>query len=339
MSTQIKLKRTTDADKSPVLDAGEPFYNLTDKKLFVGNEDSKNLAGRKHIAQVTKNSEDNSDTITFSVGEASDNTFIQKIDNVDNAALAAKSTESLATGLVGKFTGTSVGSIPSGTKITEETINSLLATLLNVSEGIEPHSFTISNNSSDVEIELVNNELKDTTTKISYTWSVHTGTLTNSTVEILNGTTPEVTTTYNTINSTSARTGTQSNVVVDVPANADTLTITRKCEVNDTEVGTTGSSFSLSIKRPVFAGNTGSENSKYTTKSNMTSSGVTFGFGAGVPYIEWPSYWGTTLKSVVDQNGFDCTSDWSAGTETRTGYTRWQGLATTSTLMSYTFKI
>lgn len=85
MSTKIQLKRSRTSDNSPELDAGEPFYNLTDKKLFVGH-DGTNLDKRKHIAEIENTSVSGTDTIRFTVGESADNVFEQKVDNVEHAS-------------------------------------------------------------------------------------------------------------------------------------------------------------------------------------------------------------------------------------------------------------
>lgn len=52
--TKIKFKRKGSTNNNNVsLSQGEPFYNVADKHLYVGNEDGKDLNGRKHIAEVT----------------------------------------------------------------------------------------------------------------------------------------------------------------------------------------------------------------------------------------------------------------------------------------------
>lgn len=335
MSTQIQLKRSKTSNRSPELAAGEPFYNLTDKKLFIGH-DGENIDARKHVSEVTKTSTDNTDTVKFSVGEATDNTFEQKINNVEHSIASDTADEavlSIATNLKGGFAGASIGGITNGEEITSETINELLRKLLKVSDGITPHSFSISNNNSDVDIEL-----NSTSTTIGYKWFVQTGTLSEGTIYIRDGDTTEVSKSFSDRNSTTARTGTVSNKSVSVPANANSVTVSRKCMVNTYDLGT--KTFTLNVNRVVFYGpNRSAPSASEFCHRGAFNTGKTFEFGAGTPYIEWPSYWGTSLTSVVDQNGFDCTADWTVDTATVSGYTRFKGKDTALNTMSYTFKI
>lgn len=336
MSTQIQLKRSKTPNRSPELAAGEPFYNLTDKKLFIG-QDGKDLTSRKHVSQVTRTSTSDTDTVKFTIGEATDNVFEQKINNVDHSAasdVAEQSILSVATNLTGGFAGASIGGITSGEEITAETINELLRKLLKVSDGITPHSFSISNNNSDVDIEL-----NSTSTSIGYKWSVQTGTLSEGTIYIRDGSNPpEVSQSFSSRNSTTARTGTVSNKTIAVPANANSVTVSRSCMVNTYDLGT--KTFTLNVNRVVFYGpNRSAPSASEFCHRSAFNTGKTFEFGAGTPYIEWPSYWGTSLTSVVDQNGFDCTADWTVDTATVSGYTRFKGKDTALNTMSYTFKI
>jgi hypothetical protein len=81
---KVKRKRSS-GNNNVVLQAGEPYYNLADKTLFVGSTDGESVSGKKHIAQITQISEDLSSTVTFRIGEDSRNTFSQTINNVGTA--------------------------------------------------------------------------------------------------------------------------------------------------------------------------------------------------------------------------------------------------------------
>ena len=49
----IQLKRReTSGNKNVTLQAGEPYYNLKDKKLYIGTKDNESLEGRRHIAEI-----------------------------------------------------------------------------------------------------------------------------------------------------------------------------------------------------------------------------------------------------------------------------------------------
>lgn len=98
MATLIRFKRKKNgADNANIkLQRGEPYYNLGAKKFYIGNDDggadlSKEIpADQKHIAEITdkhpvtassaKNAGDA--TVSFTVGEASDNQYTKTINNV-----------------------------------------------------------------------------------------------------------------------------------------------------------------------------------------------------------------------------------------------------------------
>lgn len=96
MPTLIRLKRKKSTGSTGVLlQSGEPYYNLDEKKLFIGNDTGEAGATaipstQKHIAEITdkhpvtassaKNAGDA--TVSFSVGEASDNQYTKTVNNV-----------------------------------------------------------------------------------------------------------------------------------------------------------------------------------------------------------------------------------------------------------------
>ena len=56
MATLIRLKRKkSSGNNGVVLTAGEAYYNLADKRLYVGNTDNDDISSvsKKHIAQIT----------------------------------------------------------------------------------------------------------------------------------------------------------------------------------------------------------------------------------------------------------------------------------------------
>lgn len=109
MATLIRLKRkktsgTTNED-SVKLRSGEPIYNLEDKKLYIGNTTANDSIAekipeaQKHITEVTDENTveavvaknggtavDSGDaTVSFSVGEATDNVYRKTVNNVNVA--------------------------------------------------------------------------------------------------------------------------------------------------------------------------------------------------------------------------------------------------------------
>lgn len=80
MGTKIRFKRkesegipTNDTDK--ILTSGEPFYNTANKHLYVGNSDADNLGDKKHIAQVSVQTDAVKDVYSVSIGEDDSNKF------------------------------------------------------------------------------------------------------------------------------------------------------------------------------------------------------------------------------------------------------------------------
>ena len=107
MSTLIRLKRRKKSENEGVtLHAGEPYYNMADKALYIGDTSKDNEAGDlpdKHIAEVTNTSEakelystdddkkellknyttEGTDTVKFYIGGSENNSYTQKINKVD----------------------------------------------------------------------------------------------------------------------------------------------------------------------------------------------------------------------------------------------------------------
>lgn len=85
MATLIRLKRkTTPGNNNVVLAAGEAYYNLSDKELYVGNSDGESVdSNKKHIAQITIDTSVGDNTIAFSIGEGSKNRY-EKTIKVDS---------------------------------------------------------------------------------------------------------------------------------------------------------------------------------------------------------------------------------------------------------------
>lgn len=102
MSTLIQLKRKKSTGNANIsLLAGEPYYNLTDKKLYIGDSTtSSNIpTTKKHVAQITKLTAADSASIKFQVGEDPNNiyeTTITAEDLTGTIASAKNVTESLA---------------------------------------------------------------------------------------------------------------------------------------------------------------------------------------------------------------------------------------------------
>lgn len=101
MATLIKLRRKKSSGNNGVtLAAGEAYYNLADKHLFVGNSENEEVTSKKHIAQITP-IEKGSNTIAFQIGEDSSNLYEKTIDagtlsgSIENAKNASNVTASI----------------------------------------------------------------------------------------------------------------------------------------------------------------------------------------------------------------------------------------------------
>ena len=71
---KFKRKATTGAPNSESgkkLESGEPFYNMADKHLYIGNNEADDIKDKKHIAQVTVTND--GEDCSVSVGEDANN--------------------------------------------------------------------------------------------------------------------------------------------------------------------------------------------------------------------------------------------------------------------------
>lgn len=100
MATLIRFKRKKSGDDNAdvKLQRGEPYYNLGSKKLYVGNGNGvDDLPApipdtQKHIAEITEITDRNNltdtpinegdATVSFTVGEATDNQYTKTVNNV-----------------------------------------------------------------------------------------------------------------------------------------------------------------------------------------------------------------------------------------------------------------
>ena len=87
MATIIRLKRRTSAGNSGViLQAGEAYYNIADKKLYIGNQDEELIDDNtKSLTDITDFSTDGTADIKFQIGPNPDNNFEHHVDNVNTA--------------------------------------------------------------------------------------------------------------------------------------------------------------------------------------------------------------------------------------------------------------
>lgn len=81
MATLIRLKRKKSTGNSGIiLASGEPYYNLIDKRLYIGNTNGENISSssKKHIAEITP-IEAGATTVKFQIGEDENNIYEKKI--------------------------------------------------------------------------------------------------------------------------------------------------------------------------------------------------------------------------------------------------------------------
>lgn len=81
MATLILLKRKNSAgNNGVVLAAGEAYYNLHDKRFYIGNNDNDDTsnADKKHIAQITPLNA-GSNVIKFQIGEDPQNIYVKEL--------------------------------------------------------------------------------------------------------------------------------------------------------------------------------------------------------------------------------------------------------------------
>ena len=103
MATLIRLKRKVSSGNNGItLKRGEPYYNISDKHLYVGNENDEKLTNeRKHITQITSvegigesgpdlNNDpwEGKDTVEFYIGEDTNNCYKKVIEYVKKSHIA-----------------------------------------------------------------------------------------------------------------------------------------------------------------------------------------------------------------------------------------------------------
>lgn len=111
MATLIRLKRKVSSGNNGItLKRGEPYYNISDKHLYVGNENDEQLTNeRKHITQITsvegkelssipgendeifikdKDPWEGKDTVEFYIGEDTNNSYKKVIEYVEKSHIA-----------------------------------------------------------------------------------------------------------------------------------------------------------------------------------------------------------------------------------------------------------
>ena len=87
MATKIRLKRKKSSTNSNIkVDTGEPFYNIKDRHLYIGNSEQEDVTKKKHISEVSVVRSD-SNGMKVQIGEDTKNTFeiiFPKVDIPDD---------------------------------------------------------------------------------------------------------------------------------------------------------------------------------------------------------------------------------------------------------------
>ena len=105
MATLIRLKRKkSSGNNGVVLTAGEAYYNLADKRLYVGNTDNDDISSvsKKHIAQITA-IEAGATTVKFQLGEDESNVYEKTItaEAIEGTIENAKNAQNLTSTIAG----------------------------------------------------------------------------------------------------------------------------------------------------------------------------------------------------------------------------------------------
>ena len=130
MATTIRFKRSTSNKTGIVLKRGEPFYNTTTKKLYIGNSEDESLATKKAITDITSLSTTDSTKVEFTIGENSNNKYTKIIDNVNHAASADNATQADSATNVDNITNLSTGTkikFKIGNKTFEHTVSGTMS--------------------------------------------------------------------------------------------------------------------------------------------------------------------------------------------------------------------
>lgn len=99
MATLIRLKRKVSSGNNGItLKRGEPYYNVSDQRFYIGNEDGEKLDENSidiakiqsiekvlHPTQLKKEPWGESDTVSFQVGGNSENIYEKRISYVENS--------------------------------------------------------------------------------------------------------------------------------------------------------------------------------------------------------------------------------------------------------------
>ena len=100
MATLIRLKRkTTPGNNNVVLAAGEAYYNLADKRLYVGSQDSEIVnENKKHLTEITA-IDAGPTVVKFQIGEDVTNVYEKKItaDAIEGVISNASHAENVTT--------------------------------------------------------------------------------------------------------------------------------------------------------------------------------------------------------------------------------------------------
>lgn len=93
MATTIKLRRTrkTSTEISELQDSdkialcqGEPFYNITEKRLYIGDENGELVEDKIALNDIIPLDAENTSTVSFQIGPNENNRFSRSITDVDN---------------------------------------------------------------------------------------------------------------------------------------------------------------------------------------------------------------------------------------------------------------
>lgn len=150
MATLIKLRRKKSTGNAGVtLAAGEAYYNLVDRNLFVGNKADESVSTKKHIAQITNLDTSNSATIKFQIGEDTNNVFTKTISagnisgTFENSTNAKNVTDTISDTAISTLFNISNGKLTSAKKATtavyadDDAINTIGSRIKDVQDTVE----------------------------------------------------------------------------------------------------------------------------------------------------------------------------------------------------------
>lgn len=111
MATLIRLKRKKSTSNSGIiLASGEPYYNLIDKRLYIGNTNGENISSssKKHIAEITP-IEAGATTVKFQIGEDENNVYEKKITADEIEGTISNATD--ASNVTSTISGTAISAL------------------------------------------------------------------------------------------------------------------------------------------------------------------------------------------------------------------------------------